>query len=409
MTEEPTPWGTGLTAAAFAAAVVAAAIVVLSLGLIRVHPLLAVGLNLIAVGGLAPTVWGWRRIPVVRWFVLGGAIGVAGGGWRCWRWPPAAESRQRSPLERTPSSTSSHAGTAGRPRLARAGGAWSGAGCGFGVGAASAGLGSRTLECQLGQRSDGTQRAVEVGVDQFGRGVVERGDGAAVRAGDVAEVRDVVGAAGLPGQLDGPAAVLVAPGVPVGVVGVESAVHQRGGDGLEQRQDRGAVGEHRVRGGGELGGPGTFQQDGVGEAFDLGRVRSAGLGQLLDGCSGADPGLNFLGTQHASDLDVDLCLADAGGVTTDGGAQAVVEAQAELGGAVGASRAVVFADDVSAVDVESNNFQISHVDLLGITVPDPLGADLTAARSLSGCDTLAGGRLRAKAARPPSRCRPSAR
>ncbi|BBZ02811.1 hypothetical protein MCHIJ_22480 [Mycolicibacterium chitae] len=79
MTEEGTPWGTGLTAAAFAAAVTAAAIVVLSLGLIRVHPLLAVGLNLIAVGGLAPTVWGWRRIPVVRWFVLGSAVGVAGG------------------------------------------------------------------------------------------------------------------------------------------------------------------------------------------------------------------------------------------------------------------------------------------------------------------------------------------
>lgn len=79
MTDEGTPWGTGLTAAAFAAAVTAAAIVVLSLGLIRVHPLLAVGLNLIAVGGLAPTVWGWRRIPVVRWFVLGSAVGVAGG------------------------------------------------------------------------------------------------------------------------------------------------------------------------------------------------------------------------------------------------------------------------------------------------------------------------------------------
>jgi hypothetical protein len=79
VTEEPTPWGTGLTAAAFAAAVIAAAIVVLSLGLIRVHPLLAVGLNLVAVGGLAPTVWGWRRIPVVRWFVLGSAVGVAGG------------------------------------------------------------------------------------------------------------------------------------------------------------------------------------------------------------------------------------------------------------------------------------------------------------------------------------------
>jgi hypothetical protein len=51
---------------------------VLSLGLLRVHPALAVALNLIAVGGLAPTVWGWRRTPVLRWLALGAGIGVAG-------------------------------------------------------------------------------------------------------------------------------------------------------------------------------------------------------------------------------------------------------------------------------------------------------------------------------------------
>ncbi|MEB3979988.1 DUF2537 domain-containing protein [Mycobacterium sp. 663a-19] len=72
------PWATGLTVAAFVAAVIAAAIVVLSLGLVRVHPLLAVGLNLVAAGGLAPTLWGWRRTPVLRWFVLGAGVGVTG-------------------------------------------------------------------------------------------------------------------------------------------------------------------------------------------------------------------------------------------------------------------------------------------------------------------------------------------
>ena len=77
MTDDSTPWGTGLTVAAFVAAVTAAAIVVLSLGVSRVHPLLAVGLNAVAVGGLAPTLWGWRGVPVLRWFVLGGGIGVA--------------------------------------------------------------------------------------------------------------------------------------------------------------------------------------------------------------------------------------------------------------------------------------------------------------------------------------------
>ncbi|MDH6243057.1 DUF2537 domain-containing protein [Mycobacterium sp. OTB74] len=79
MTGTETPWGTGLTVAAFVAAFTAVAIVVLSLGLIRVHPLLAITLNLIAVGGLAPTVWGWRARPVWRWYALGCGVGVAIG------------------------------------------------------------------------------------------------------------------------------------------------------------------------------------------------------------------------------------------------------------------------------------------------------------------------------------------
>lgn len=74
-----TPWGTGLTVSAFVAALTAAAIIVLSLGLLRVHPLLAVGLNAVAVGGLAPTVWSWRVRPVWRWFVWGACAGVALG------------------------------------------------------------------------------------------------------------------------------------------------------------------------------------------------------------------------------------------------------------------------------------------------------------------------------------------
>ncbi|MCV7099343.1 DUF2537 domain-containing protein [Mycobacterium palustre] len=78
MTNESVPWATGLTVSGFVASVTGVAIVVLSLGLIRVHPLLAVGLNIVAAGGLAPTLWGWRRTPVLRWFVLGVAVGVAG-------------------------------------------------------------------------------------------------------------------------------------------------------------------------------------------------------------------------------------------------------------------------------------------------------------------------------------------
>lgn len=77
MSDDSTPWAMGLTVAGFVAAVIAAAVVVLSLGLLRLHPLLAIGLNLVAVGGLAPTVWGWRNRPVWRWFVLGSGVGVA--------------------------------------------------------------------------------------------------------------------------------------------------------------------------------------------------------------------------------------------------------------------------------------------------------------------------------------------
>lgn len=77
MTDESTPWAMGLTVSAFVAAVVGAAIVVLSVGLMKVHPMLAVGLNLVAVGGLTPTVWEWRKRPVWRWFVLGAGVGVA--------------------------------------------------------------------------------------------------------------------------------------------------------------------------------------------------------------------------------------------------------------------------------------------------------------------------------------------
>jgi hypothetical protein len=65
-----------LTVAGFVAAVTGVAVVVLGLGLIRVHPLLALGLNIVAAGGLAPTLWGWRRTAVLRWLVLGVGVGV---------------------------------------------------------------------------------------------------------------------------------------------------------------------------------------------------------------------------------------------------------------------------------------------------------------------------------------------
>lgn len=79
MPDDSTPWGTGLTVSAFVAAVTAAAIVVLSIGMTRVNPVVSIALNLVAVGGLAPTLWGWRRVQVRRWLVLGASVGVAAG------------------------------------------------------------------------------------------------------------------------------------------------------------------------------------------------------------------------------------------------------------------------------------------------------------------------------------------
>jgi uncharacterized protein DUF2537 len=79
VTDDSVPWAMGLTVAGFVAAVIGAIVVVLTMGLIRVHPLLAVGLNAVAAGGLAPTLWGWRHTAVLRWFVLGAGVGVAGG------------------------------------------------------------------------------------------------------------------------------------------------------------------------------------------------------------------------------------------------------------------------------------------------------------------------------------------
>jgi len=78
---EPVPWATGLALAAFSALVVAVAVWVLSAGLAG-SPVLAVGVNLLVAGGLAPAMWLSRGLPVLRWIALGSAVGVL-AGWVC--------------------------------------------------------------------------------------------------------------------------------------------------------------------------------------------------------------------------------------------------------------------------------------------------------------------------------------
>jgi hypothetical protein len=78
---EPVPWASGLGLAAFSALVVGVAVWVLSAGLAG-RPVLAIGVNVLVAGGLAPAMWLSRGLPVLRWIALGCAVGVV-AGWIC--------------------------------------------------------------------------------------------------------------------------------------------------------------------------------------------------------------------------------------------------------------------------------------------------------------------------------------
>lgn len=78
-THEPTPWAAGLAVAGVVAALVTSAVYAFGAALAQVHPLLAILVNLVAVGGAAPSAWRWRSTPVTRWVLLGVAAGVACG------------------------------------------------------------------------------------------------------------------------------------------------------------------------------------------------------------------------------------------------------------------------------------------------------------------------------------------
>src|SRR5690349_21868289 len=73
---EPTPWGTGLTVSFITAAIVTVTVVSLSLGLGETSDWLALVANVLVVGGLAPSVWLGRKVPVWRWVAYGVVTGV---------------------------------------------------------------------------------------------------------------------------------------------------------------------------------------------------------------------------------------------------------------------------------------------------------------------------------------------
>ncbi|MFC5286980.1 DUF2537 domain-containing protein [Actinokineospora guangxiensis] len=76
---EPTPWGTGLLVAAFAFTLVVFAIGTLAATLNENSPLLAIGANVVVTGGLLPSVWLARGVPIWRWVAFGVGAGIAAG------------------------------------------------------------------------------------------------------------------------------------------------------------------------------------------------------------------------------------------------------------------------------------------------------------------------------------------
>ena len=74
-----TPWSTRLTLTGFALVVTVVTVVAFGLELGRVHPPLAVIVNLVVAAGIAPTLWWWRRVPLWRWIAAGVAAGVPVG------------------------------------------------------------------------------------------------------------------------------------------------------------------------------------------------------------------------------------------------------------------------------------------------------------------------------------------
>jgi uncharacterized protein DUF2537 len=74
---EPTPWFTGLTVAGFAAAVVVIAMLALAGTLAReTSGWLALLASVVVTGGLAPSLWLARKMPILRWAALGAAAGA---------------------------------------------------------------------------------------------------------------------------------------------------------------------------------------------------------------------------------------------------------------------------------------------------------------------------------------------
>ncbi|MBA2472607.1 MAG: hypothetical protein DLM61_09120 [Pseudonocardiales bacterium] len=73
---EPTPWATGLTVSAVAAAIVGVALLSLSQGLASNGVGAVVLANVLVAAGLTPSLWLGRATPIWRWVAYGAAAGI---------------------------------------------------------------------------------------------------------------------------------------------------------------------------------------------------------------------------------------------------------------------------------------------------------------------------------------------
>ncbi|MGH3451801.1 MAG: DUF2537 domain-containing protein [Haloechinothrix sp.] len=75
---EPMPWGTGLTVSAFFLAVVLVGMLALSATLAReTNGWITVLAAMLVSGGMAPSLWLGRGVPILRWVCFGAAAGLA--------------------------------------------------------------------------------------------------------------------------------------------------------------------------------------------------------------------------------------------------------------------------------------------------------------------------------------------
>lgn len=74
----PTPWATGLTVAAFVAVVAVVAMLALATTLAaETAGWIAIAASFVVTAGLTPSLWLARKLPILRWVVVGAAAGVA--------------------------------------------------------------------------------------------------------------------------------------------------------------------------------------------------------------------------------------------------------------------------------------------------------------------------------------------